>query len=140
MPIASPYRYPVRGGSPEHLPWVDVDTGAGFTLDRAYALLHSQVAFNPAVPTWLPKANFIMLMMHEQIVTLRTRYDEADKVVYVTTPAGQTLTFALGAAAGRRALEQFFLEFMPEDFRTAPRLVEARGHQFTDKAAQYAFH
>jgi GntR family transcriptional regulator / MocR family aminotransferase len=137
MRIASLYRYPVKGLSPERLSSVQVATGEGFPLDRIYALLRTQADFDPAAPVWLAKANFVMLMMHEQIAGLKTQYVHQDKKLLVTTATGRQMEFLLGENAGRAALEQFFADFMPKHLTTAPRLLESAGHQFTDKAAKY---
>ena len=137
MHIASLYRYPVKGLSPERLSTVQVATAEGFPLDRMYALLRTQADFDAGAPVWLAKANFVMLMMHEQIAGLKTHYLHQDKKLFVTTATGRQLEFLLGESAGRAALEQFFADFMPKHLTTAPRLVESTGHQFTDKAAKY---
>ncbi len=137
MKVVSLYRYPVKGLSPEKLPSVQLTAGAGFPLDRVYALLRTQAAFDPAAPAWLPKANFVMLMLHEQVAALQTRYSAQDGQLRIRTPQGHERTFALNNSAERAALEQFFLEFLPKRLTAAPRLVEADGHQFTDKAEKY---
>ena len=137
MRIASLYRYPVKGLSPEHLQSVHVATDEGFPFDRMYALLRTDADFDPAAPVWLAKANFVMLMLHERVAALKTRYSDSDKTLLVNTPEGGELTFALGNPAGRSAFEKFFADFMPKQLTSAPRLVEAAGHQFTDKAQKY---
>ncbi len=137
MHIASLYRYPVKGLSPERLESVQVAAGEGFPLDRMYALLRTDAAFDRAAPAWLPKANFVMLMLHEQVAALGTRYTEQGKRLNLRTPDGQELTFALDDAAGRNALGEFFLAYLPKRLSAPPRLVEAPGHQFTDKAENY---
>ena len=137
MKVDSLYRYPVKGLSPEKLSSVQVAVGNGFPLDRKYALLRTEAAFDAAAPVWLAKANFVMLMLHEQVAALQTRYLEAGNQLRIRTPAGHEHTFALNDGAQRAALGQFFLDFMPKRLGTAPRLVEARGHQFTDKAEKY---
>ncbi len=137
MRITSLYRYPVKGLSPERLPSVRVASGEGFPLDRIYALLRTDAAFHPAAPTWLAKANFVMLMLHEQIAGLKTHYSEHDKTLHIQTPDGRAMAFLLDITSGRTALEQFMLEFIPKRRNGPLRLVEAQGHQFTDKAAKY---
>jgi uncharacterized protein YcbX/rubredoxin len=137
MKVARLYRYPVKGLSPEQLSSVRLAAGAGFPLDRRYALLRTEAGFDPAAPVWLPKANFVMLMLHEQVAGLRTRYSAQGEQLSIRTPAGHERTFALNDGAERAALEQFFLEFLPKRLTAAPRLVEADGHQFTDKAEKY---
>ncbi|MGD8789599.1 MAG: MOSC domain-containing protein [Burkholderiales bacterium] len=137
MYIAELYRYPVKGLSPERLPSVHVATGEGFPFDRCYALLRTSAEFDPGAPVWLAKSNFVMLMLHERIASLKTHFSDAENTLEVGAPDGRKLSFALGEASGQRALEQFFAEFMPKQLPNAPRLVEAAGHQFTDKAPKY---
>ena len=137
MRIASLYRYPVKGLSLERLRSVHVATGEGFPFDRCYALLRTGVEFDPAAPVWLAKANFLMLMMHERLATLKTQFRDADKMLEINTPDERNFSFALGEAAGRSALEKFFVDFMPRQLPEPPRLLEAPGHQFTDKAQKY---
>ena len=137
MRIAKLYRYPVKGLSPEPLPSVHVDAGEGFPFDRSYALLRTGAQFDPAAPVWLAKANFLMLMLHERLATLKTRFSDSDKTLEINTPDERNFSFALGEAAGRHAIEEFFADFMPKQLPERPRLLEAAGHQFTDKAEKY---
>ncbi|MBI3529002.1 MAG: MOSC domain-containing protein [Betaproteobacteria bacterium] len=137
MKVASLYRYPVKGLSPEQLSSVQLAAGAGFPLDRRYALLRTEAGFDPAAPVWLPKANFVMLMLHEQAAGLRTRYSAEGEQLSIRTPDGHERVFSLGSPTDRAALGRFFLDFLPKRLTAAPRLVEADGHQFTDKAEKY---
>jgi GntR family transcriptional regulator/MocR family aminotransferase len=137
MQIAGLYRYPVKGLSPERLPSVQIEAGACFPHDRQYALLRTQSAFDAAAPVWLAKANFIMLMLHETIAGLKTRYTDEDKSLRIATPDRRELTFRLDTDDGREALERFFQEFMPDRLPGKPRLVAAQGHHFTDKAVKF---
>ena len=137
MHITGLYRYPVKGFSPERLDLVQIQRGEGFPIDRKYGLLRTQVDFDPTAPEWLAKANFVMLMLHERIAALKTRYIDQDRAFVIRTQGNQEHRFVLDSAEGRRALENFMQNFMPEVLHTAPRLVEAEGHQFTDKAAKY---
>jgi uncharacterized protein YcbX len=137
MHIVKLYRYPFKGLSPERLGETAVAAGEGFPLDRAFALLRTDAAFDPAAPAWLPKANFVMLMLHESLAALRTRYDEATRQLRVRLPDGGECGFAVDDEAGRAALGRFFLDYMPKRLEAPPRVLEAPGHQFTDKAEKY---
>jgi GntR family transcriptional regulator/MocR family aminotransferase len=137
MNVVSLYRYPVKGLSPERLDSVRTVAGQGFPLDRKYALLRTDAAFDLQAPTWLPKANFVMLMLHEQVATLRTQYLPQGNELRVRTVEGRERRFSMGDEAGRIALARFFHEFMPKRLTAPPRVVEADGHQFTDKAEKY---
>jgi len=137
MRVDSLYRYPVKGLSPERLESVQVAAGEGFPLDRMYALLRTDAAFDPAAPAWLPKANFVMLMLHEQVAALKTRYTEQGRQLHIRTPDGHERSFAMNDAGDRKALGEFFLAYMPKRLNTAPRVVEAPRHQFTDKEEKF---
>ena len=137
MHVAKLYRYPIKGLSPERLDAVQIPSNEGFPIDRQYALLLSDADFDPAAPIWLAKANFIMLMLHEQIAQLKTHYDEANKTLEVKHPDGSIFNFKLDNSAGRSALENFFYGFMPQHLKHKPRLVQAAGHHFSDKSPKY---
>jgi GntR family transcriptional regulator / MocR family aminotransferase len=137
MRIDSLYRYPVKGLSPERLESVQVAAGEGFPLDRVYALLRTDAAFDRGAPAWLPKANFVMLMLHEQVAALKTRYAVEGGLLHIRTPDGHERSFALDDADGRNALGEFFLGYLPKRLATPPRLVNAPGHQFTDKEEKF---
>lgn len=137
MKIHALYRYPVKGLSPERLPAVKVSADQGFPLDRAFALLRTGVAFDPTAPEWLPKANFLMLMLHEPLAQLRTRFIEATGALQMRTPDGQMLSFALEEPQGRNALEQFVAGFLGPRVKDVPKLLRSPGHQFTDKAEKF---
>ncbi len=137
MHVANLYRYPIKGLSPERLDEVQIISNEGFPIDRQYALLFTEAYFDSSAPIWLAKANFIMLMLHEQIAQLKTHYDEVNKTLEVKHPDGSLLNFKLDNIAGRSALENFFYEFMPQHLSHKPRLLQATGHHFSDKAPKY---
>ena len=62
-----PYRYPIKGLSPERLEAKQLLSNEGFPTDRRYVRLLSNADFDPSAPIWLAKANFILLMIYEQI-------------------------------------------------------------------------
>ena len=74
--IASLYRYPVKGLSPEPLPHVALEVGQTFPADRRYAIENGPSGFDPKVPAWLPKAHFLMLMRNERLASLQTRFED----------------------------------------------------------------
>ena len=48
--IASLYRYPVKGLSPEPLPRVALEVGQTFPADRRYAIENGPSPFDPKAP------------------------------------------------------------------------------------------
>src|SRR5258707_5543177 len=75
--VAGLYRYPIKGLSPEALTRVALAAGETFPNDRAYAIENGRSKFDAAVPGWLPKASFLMLMRNERLAALATRFDDA---------------------------------------------------------------
>ena len=72
MQVASLYRYPVKGLSPEALESVALGPGETLPFDRAYAIENGPGRFDPDPPRHLPKINFLMLMRDERLATLRS--------------------------------------------------------------------
>ena len=59
MHIASLYRYPVKGLTPEPLERASLVAGETLPFDRARAIENGQGRFDPAAPRHLPKINFM---------------------------------------------------------------------------------
>src|SRR6202022_1147601 len=74
--IASLYRYPVKGLSPEPLPRVALEPGQTFPAARRYAIENGPTGFDPAAPVWLPKTHYLMLMRNERLAGLRTHFED----------------------------------------------------------------
>ncbi len=140
MPVnlASIYRYPVKGLTPEKLDRVVLSPGEGLPQDRRFALAHGSTRIDPAAPTWLPKSNFLMLARNERLARLKTRFDEATGTLTVQRDGKTVAGASLVEQAGRTVIEQFFAAYMADEARGAPRLVEAPGHMFSDTAAKVA--
>src|SRR5260370_12264817 len=72
--IASLYRYPVKGLSPEPLPYVALGVGQTLPADRRYAVENGPSGFNAAAPAWMPKSQFLMLMRDERLAGFPTPF------------------------------------------------------------------
>jgi uncharacterized protein YcbX len=127
-------RYPIKGLSAEPLQAVALATGEVLPLDRKFALARPGAPFDTERPAWLPKRNFLMLMVDERLAELQVGYhDETGRLTI--DRAGQRLLEAdVRDAEGRDAVERFFEAFMGEGLGGRPRLVSAAGHSFTDHA------
>jgi len=136
MPItlAQIYRHPVKGLTPESLARTVLTPGEGLPQDRRFALAQSTAKFDPEAPAWLPKTNFLMLMRHERLAQLRTRFDEASGTLTIERDGALLAAANILAPQGRAAIEDFFLAFMPQEAEGRPRLVAAPGHMFSDGA------
>ena len=132
--IASLYRYPVKGLSPERLDRADLTAGGYFPGDRLFAIENGPSGFDPAVPTHQPKIKFLMLMRDDALARLRTRYDDATGTLVIEDGGREAARGDLLTEAGRGAIETFFRQHMAESLRGAPKVLAApeKDFRFTD--------
>jgi hypothetical protein len=137
MRVASLYRYPVKGLSPERLDSVRLERGAYFPGDRLYAIENGPSGFDPAEPRHQPKIKFLMLMRNEALARLRTRYDDETRTLHVEGE-GSSVAADLSTAQGRLALEAFIRRVLPGELRGPPKVLTApEGFRFTDSRRGY---
>lgn len=136
MHIASLYRYPVKGLSPEPLQSVELKSGETLPFDRAYAIENGQGRFDVNAPRHLPKINFLMLMRDERLATLRSAFDDATETLTISRDGKQVARGQLTTPLGRQLIEQFVAAYMKAELRGAPKIVQAPGHSFSDMAAK----
>ena len=132
--VASLYRYPVKGLTPEQLPDVTLAVGQPLPADRRYAIENGPSGFDPAAPQYFPKTKFLMLMRNERLAALRTQYDDASHVLTIRENGVETARGDLDSADGREAIEQFFAANFAADLRGPPKILFAEGHSFSDVA------
>lgn len=134
--IASLYRYPVKGFSPEALDATELRSRHRFDDDRIYAVENGPSGFDPAAPAYKPKAKFLCLMKNARLAELCTRFDSASHV-WSIEHRGETFAADLSSEAGRAATEAFLTEFMGEERRGPLKVLSAPGHAFTDVGKPY---
>ena len=137
MRVASLYRYPVKGLSPERLRRAELPAGGYFPGDRLFAIENGPSGFDPAEPVHQPKIKYLMLMRNEALARLRTRYEDQSGDL-VIDHGGEETRLATGTAAGGERLGAFFKAFMPDELRGEPRLLAApQGYRFTDSRSGF---
>ncbi|WP_342363591.1 MOSC domain-containing protein [Terrarubrum flagellatum] len=133
MRIASLYRYPVKGLSPEPLPQARLEAGSYFPGDRLYAIENGPSGFDPKNPEHQPKIKYLMLMRNESLARLKTRYDDATQTLGIAYEGKPAVEGDLSTAEGRQAVEQFFGGYMPSELRGPAKVLTApSGYRFTD--------
>jgi uncharacterized protein YcbX len=132
--VASIYRYPVKGLSPEPLPTVALDIGQTLPGDRAFAIENGPIGFDPAHPRYFPKIRFLMLMRNERLAALRSRYDAATGELSIARDGAEAVRGDLRSETGRAAIEQFFAGYCADELRGPPKLLAGEGHSFSDVA------
>ena len=136
MQIASLYRYPVKGLSPEPLQSVELRAGETVPFDRAYAIENGPGRFDANAPRHLPKITFLMLMRDERLATLRSMFDDASETLTISRDGKQVARGQLTTPLGRQLIEQFLAAYMKTELRGPPKIVQAPGHSFSDMAAK----
>jgi len=66
-----------------------------------------------------------MLMLHEPLAALKTRYTPAVNRLRLCTPDGHVFDFPLDSDAGAAALGQVLQDYMPKSMVAPPRLLRA---------------
>ena len=132
--IASLFRYPVKGLSPEPLMSVPLEPGQTFPADRRYAIENGPSGFDAAAPTWLPKSRYLMLMRNERLAGLQTRYDDHSHILTVRRDGKTAARGDLKTAEGRAAIEEFFATDFCDELKGPPKILSGGGHSFSDVA------
>ena len=77
-----------------------------------------------------------MLMRDERLATLRTTFDDATESLTILRDGKQVARGQLTTPLGRQLIEQFIAAYMKAELRGAPKIVQRRGHSFSDMAAK----
>jgi uncharacterized protein YcbX len=132
--IASLYRYPVKGLSPEPLPRVGLGVGQTFPADRRYAIENGPSGFDAAVPVWMPKSQFLMLMRNERLAGLQTHFEDDTNLLTIRQDGKAAVRGDLETAEGRAAIEAFFATNFAAELKGPPKVISGGGHSFSDVA------
>jgi len=132
--VTALWRHPVKGFTPEPLEAVDLPTAGWFPGDRMFAVENGPSGFDRATPEHLPKQKFTVLMRIAEVAGVRTRWDEAARVLHVAAPDQAELAVAIDDPVSRAAFEAWLVAVLG-DAATGPlKLVSAEGldHRFMD--------
>ncbi|MEJ2376776.1 MAG: MOSC domain-containing protein [Pseudolabrys sp.] len=132
--VASLYRYPVKGLSPQALPRARLEPGQTLPADRLYAIENGPSGFDSAHPAHFPKQRFLMLMRNERLAALRTDYDGASHRLIIHRDGTEAARGDLRTAEGHAAIEAFFAGYCADELRGRPKVLYAEGHSFSDVA------
>jgi uncharacterized protein YcbX len=132
--IASLYRYPVKGLTPEPLPRVALEVGQTLPADRRYAIENGPSGFDPTAPKWMPKPRFLMLMRDEWLAALDTHFDDASHVLTIRQNGEIAAEGDLETQEGRAAIERFFATGFAGQIKGPPKVLSSQGHSFSDVA------
>jgi uncharacterized protein YcbX len=135
--IASLWRHPVKGFTPERLASAELAAGGFFPCDRLYAVEDGPSGFEPASPVWVSKQKFTVLAKIPRVARARTAYDEATGVLTARADGRTDFAGELTGAEGRAAFATWLAGFLGEEARGPLKVVQAPGHRFTDHPRGY---
>ena len=136
--IASIYRHPVKGFTPERLTSATLEAGACFPCDRLYAVEDGPSGFDPAAPQHISKMKFTVLAKIPAVAKARTTYDEATGVFSATAEGRPDFAGDLRSEAGRTGFEAWLADLLGEDIRGPLKVVEGPGaYRFMDSRSGY---
>jgi uncharacterized protein len=131
--VASLWRYPVKGLSPERLERAALTEGAHFPGDRMFAVENGPSGFDPAAAEHLPKIKYLMLMRNAGLAKLRTLYDDATGVLSIAQGGATVASGDLATPEGRAAIEAFLARYCSGELRGPPKLLSGPpGYRFMD--------
>ena len=130
--IASLWRHPVKGFTPERLASARLEAGGYFPCDRLYAVEDGPSGFDPQNPAWITKQKFTVLAKIAQVAKARTVYDEETGVLSASADGQVAFHGALTDPRGREAFADWLALFLGEEARGPLKVVQAPGHRFTD--------
>jgi len=136
--IASLYRHPVKGFTPERLASADLAAGQCFPCDRLYAVEDGPSGFDPAAPAHISKMKFTVLAKIPAVAKASTAYDEATGVFRATAEGLADFAGDLRGEAGRQGLETWLATLLDGQIKGPLRVVEGPGdYRFMDSRSGY---
>ncbi|MBI1685083.1 MOSC domain-containing protein [Caulobacter hibisci] len=136
--VASLYRHPVKGFTPERLETASLSAGACFPCDRLYAVEDGPSGFDSAAPGHLSKMKFTVLAKIPAVAKARTAYDEASGVLTASAEGLADFAGDLRGEDGRRAFEGWLAALLGEDAKGPLRVIEGPGaHRFMDSKSGF---
>lgn len=136
--IASLYRHPVKGFTPERLTSAMLEAGACFPCDRLYAVEDGPSGFDPAAPDHISKMKFTVLAKIPAVAKVRTAYDAASGVLAARAEGHADFAADLRTDAGRAGFEAWLAAVLGDEASGPLRVIEGPGaHRFMDSRSGY---
>lgn len=136
--VASIYRHPVKGLTPEQLSSVQLEAGAYFPHDRLYAIEVGPSGFDPENPKHISKQRFTVLARFPALARIKTRLDDATGAFHLGDAHGFGVETRLHTQEGRATVERFLQAFLGEEAPGKLRVLESpQGYRFMDHPQGY---
>ncbi len=136
--IASLYRHPVKGFTPERLVSASLEAGACFPCDRLFAVEDGPSGFKPQEPAHISKMKFTVLAKIPAVAKARTAYDEATGIFSARAEGQPDFAGDLASAGGRAGLEAWLSALLEGHIRGPLKVIEGPGaYRFMDSRSGY---
>lgn len=136
--IASIYRHPVKGFTPERLTSATLEAGACFPCDRLYAVEDGPSGFDPAAPDHISKMKFTVLAKIPAVAKARTAYDEATGVFSARADGCPDFAGDLRTHAGKAGFEAWLADLLGDEAQGPLKVIEGPGaHRFMDSKSGF---
>ena len=132
--VAALWRHPVKGFTPEPLEAADLPTGGWFPGDRMFAVEDGPSGFDRAAPEHLSKQSFTVLMRTAEVAGVRTRWDEAARLLHAAAAGHGEFAMAVDDVDSRAAFGTWLAAVLGDAVSGPLKLVSAEGldHRFMD--------
>lgn len=132
--VASIWRHPVKGLTPERLDAVELEKGAYFPNDRLFAVEVGDSGFDPEHPRHISKMRFAVLARFPSLAQVKTRLDDRTGLMHVGDASGFGVDIPLGSEQGKEALAKFLQAFLSGETDQKLRVLDgpAVNHRFMD--------
>ena len=132
--VTALWRHPVKGFTPEPLDSVELPTGGWFPGDRMFAVEDGPSGFDRAAPEHLPKQKFTVLMRTAEVAGVRTRWNEATRMMDAVSDDHGSISFSVDDPRSRDFFTAWLADVLGDAVAGPLRFVSAEGldHRFMD--------
>lgn len=136
--VASMYRHPVKGFTPERVRTVELVAGGYFPCDRLYAVENGASGFDPAAPAHVSKTRYAVLASIPKVALARTAYDDRTGILSVDASGAEPFVGDLREQRGKDGFAAWLTAFLePDDQRGPLKVLAAQPYRFTDDPKGY---
>ncbi len=130
--IASLYRHPIKGFTPESVQSANLCVGEPFPHDRLFAVEDGPSPFDRSAPVFIRKQHFTVLAKIARVAKVRTAYNETSGVLTACADGHRDLTTDLNTAKGKAKFAAWLAKVLGDDATGPLQVLDAPGHRFLD--------
>ena len=137
--IASLWRHPIKGLTPESLDAVVLEAGAYFPNDRVFAVEVGPSGFDPEHPCHISKHRFTVLARFPELARIKTRLDDETGCLFVGDESGFGVYIPLGQPESRAALARYLQAYLGAEADQPLRVLQGSVGRSTPGGCEHHF-